>query len=66
MVGRDELGVGMLEVLLLPFLVLTPSLDVGHDRVERDGVVVVVLVGGGGGAGEGEGGAELETAVALA
>ena len=53
----------MVNVLLLPFLVLAPSLDVGDDRVERD--VVVLVGGGGGGAGEGEGGTELETVVAV-
>lgn len=35
-----ELGVGVLEVLLLPLAVFAAKLDVGDNGVERDGLVV--------------------------
>lgn len=51
----------MLKVTLLPLLILAAALEVGDERIERDGIVVVaarVVVG------EVEIGAELEAAVA--
>ena len=54
----DEVGVGVLEVLHLPLLVLAAALDLGDEGVEGDGVVVV-------GRGAGEVGAEPEAAVAV-
>lgn len=56
-----ELGVGVLEVLLLPLAVLAAELDVSDNGVERDGLVVGVVGTGR----EGEVGAELEAAVAV-
>lgn len=54
-----ELRVVRLYVHLLPLLVLPLALDVGHNWVERDAVMVEVAVG------EGEVGTELEAAVAV-
>lgn len=56
-------GGGMLERMLLPFVVLAAELDVGDERVEGDVVVVLLAVEGGI---EGEIGAEAEAAVAVA
>lgn len=40
-------GGGMLEGMLLPFVVLAAELDVGDERVEGDVVVVLLAVEGG-------------------
>ena len=57
----NDLGVGVLEVLLLPLAVLAAELDVGDNGVERDGFVVADVGTGR----EGEVGAKLEAAVAV-
>lgn len=56
----NDLGVCVLEVLLLPLAVLSAELEVGDNGVERDGLVVGVA-----GVRKGEVGAELEAAVTV-
>ena len=58
----SQLGVGMLDVLLLPLLVLTATLEVGDEWVKGDGLVVMGMEGR---RGEGVVGAELEAAMAV-
>lgn len=55
--GSFELGVGVVDVLLLPFFVFAVALELGDEGVEGDGVVA--------GGGECEVGAEFEAAVTV-